>query len=785
MGGKSLKWLLLKNDLVRNKSINLALFLFIMMSAVLAVLSVIVAVHTFTSIAEFYKIAQPPHFLQMHKGEIDQERIDDFIASSENITYWQTIPMIGIHGESFTVVRNGETFDLSNARLDIGLVKQNETKDLLLNSSHEKVRLHKGEMGIPVLLKNMFGIEIGDHILLTSNNGMSKFVVKEFILDSMMNSTMASSTRILVSESDFDMLEGQVGETEYLIEAYFTNTDQASSFQTAYENAGLPQNGQAITYPIILLLSALTDLTTVFISIIVSLLLITVSFICVKYTLMATLEEEIREIGTLKAIGLTFSDIRDIYLHKYKAIAMASVIVGYIVALLISGVFTNHISTTFGNTRLSFLTLLVSFAVGCVVYVLIIRYCKKLVIKTKNLTVVETLLYGKGIEDNQNGVRDGLYKSRKLPVNLVLSVREVFFQAKSWMIVFAVVLIAIVMMLVPLNVINTLKAPDFITYMGSSLEDILIEVENGENLEVNYTNVKQLLDHEKSILRYNEFRRVRVQTTSRDGELMNLHIDSGKQSGTGLQYLSGNAPIDENEIAISYLNGEKIGKNTGETILLIFEGKEHEFTISGIYQDVTSGGFTAKSTHPFSPLKTQKYTFSVNLHDQGEAEKKASVWSAFLGAGTRVSPMQDVIDQTLGGVVKQLSFIVIAIVMIGTALAILVTILFLKLRLAKDSSEIAALKAIGFSNLDIQKQYLLKVGSISITGILVGVLVTDLFGEKIINIALTVAGLGVKKIELIVNPFVAYILCPTFLMLMILTVCWIVLASTKKYMISK
>lgn len=62
---------MVKNDFIRNKIINLALFLFMMFSASLAVLSVLTGVQTFISISELYKAAQPPHFLQMHKGEID------------------------------------------------------------------------------------------------------------------------------------------------------------------------------------------------------------------------------------------------------------------------------------------------------------------------------------------------------------------------------------------------------------------------------------------------------------------------------------------------------------------------------------------------------------------------------------------------------------------------------------------------------------------------------------------------------------------------------------------
>lgn len=776
-----MNWLMLKNDFRRNKGINLALFSFMMFSACLAVLSVVMVVQTFTSISELYKMAQPPHFLQMHKGEINQEEINEFMSDYQGITYWQTCTMIDVYGEYFTVVGNEDTCNLSDCRLDIGLVMQNETMDLLLNSQHEKVSIHKGEMGIPVLLRDMYGMEIGDHVILNCNDVMKEFVIKEFILDSMMNSPMCSSTRIMLSDEDFEELSGQVGEKEYLIEAYFTNSKEAADFQTAYENAGLAQNGQAITYTMIFILSALTDIIAVFVLLLVSILLIFVSFICVKFTIMAALEEEIGEIGTMKAIGLPFAHIRDLYLNKYRALAIAGVSAGYILALLISGVFTKHISATFGKMRISVLAVILSLVVGCFIFLLINNYCKKVLKKIKKVTVVDALVRGKGFEKDKGGIKDGLYKSKKLSVNWLMGFREVFYKFNNWTIVFVVVLVAVVMILVPVNLMNTFEAPQFITYMGSSLEDILIEVENGEDLETSYANVKQVLENDDAIETYNEYGRVRVQTSDAEEELMNLYIDWGDKSGNELQYLSGKAPEEENEIAISYLNANKIGKDAGDTMVLFFDGKEQEFVISGIYQDVTSGGYTAKSKYDFSGLDSEKYIFSVNLTDNAEVKKKADEWSQIIGAGVTVDPMEEFINQALGGVVKQLRTMVFASVIIGACLAMLISVLFLKLRLAKDLSEIAVLKAIGFSEYDIKMQYLIKIGCVSITGILVGIILTDLLGERIVNVALSIAGIGVKKVELIANPVIEYIICPLLLMVLILFVTWIVLRTIKKY----
>lgn len=106
-----MNWLIVKNDFKRNKMINLALLLFMMFSSILVVSSVITAIHTVESISGLYKTAQPPHFLQMHKGEFNLEQVEEFITHYENLTSSQISTMIDVYGENLTIVGGKDTSD--------------------------------------------------------------------------------------------------------------------------------------------------------------------------------------------------------------------------------------------------------------------------------------------------------------------------------------------------------------------------------------------------------------------------------------------------------------------------------------------------------------------------------------------------------------------------------------------------------------------------------------------------------------------------------------------------
>jgi putative ABC transport system permease protein len=514
--------------------------------------------------------------------------------------------------------------------------------------------------------------------------------------------------------------------------------------------------------------------------ILVSILLVIVALFCIKYTLMAALEEEIGEIGTMKAIGMSYKDIRNLYLVKYKMMVAAGIAIGYVLAFILSNLFTGHVTTTFGKQPVSVLTIGLPIAACLIVYLITNHYCKSILKKLKKVSVVDTLVTGNGF-GKKGHVKDGLYKSRMKSVNLLLGIREILHNLNGFAIVFVVMFIVSGIIIVPMNVSNTMESKEFITYMGSSMDDILISVDSGENLDARYENIKKLLENNVDIKEYREFRRVRVETINSENKWMNLHVDCGNAAGKELKYLYGTAPSMENEIALSKLNADETGKKADDNIILKFNGSEKKFVISGIYQDATSGGYTAKSAYSFAGVNSEKYEFAVDLTDGSDAKEKASLWSDRMGGGYDIESMEEFIHQTLGGVAGQVKVAAAAVAVIGILIAALIVVLFMKLRLAKDAAQIAAMKAIGFTNCDMRKQYLYKVGLVSIAGIFTGTLVSNILGESIASAAVSMMGLGISKMTFIINPWIAFVLLPLLLLTVAAGMTWVSTGQIREY----
>lgn len=776
---------LFKNDFRKNPASNLILFLFMSLSVTIAVTVTIMLTQLFTSITDMYETANPPHFLQMHKGELVQSDIDEFNKGYEGIKHWQTVTMITVNGNELAVSgKNKDKFSLSDCRLDISLVKQNDEYDVLLDENRDNSEIKTGEIGVPIILLDEFDIAIGDRITLAGGDFSKTFTVASYVYDGQMNSTLCSSTRFLISDGDFNALLGNVGETEYLIEAYFNDSSLADDYQTAYEQSekNLPKNGQAITFTMIFLLSALTDLIMAMVFILTGVLLIVIAVVCLRYVVLAQLEDDMREIGTMKAIGIPQNGICRLYLGKIRILMAAGCIAGFALSLFLSTFLTEHISRTFGEQPLGMQCIVLAVLVCALVYAVILLFSRKILARMQKSSVTDLIVTEKGFGKAQK-VKDGLRRSKHLPLNLLLALKEV---RNGYGIVFGLLLIVSFLIIVPIRTVQTMESKQFVTYMGSPICDMLLEVEQGEDLEERNSTAVKILQTEAeqgNIESFETLRRVRLQTLGNDGEVVGIHIDSGESAGSGLKYLDGESPKTETEIAISCLVADDIEKSKGDTLILIINGEQREFTVCGVYQDVTSGGKTAKTACSFPEETAEKYTYHINIADGENSEQLIDNLRAQLCSGYSIENMEEFVGQTLGGVTSQVRQSAYAVFFIGISLTVLIITLFMKLRIARQGGTLAAKRTMGIPFAAICRQELYPVLIAGGLGAFAGTVLAELYGDNMISVLFGTLGLGLKQFEFLDVLFLQYLVIPILLLAVLAAVTCGICRSIKKIQI--
>lgn len=140
------------------------------------------------------------------------------------------------------------------------------------------------------------GIELGDTMLVDGY----ELKIAGFLRDAQMNSPLSSSKRFIVHASDFDNLR-TLGSMEYLIEFYLHNLGDLTAFEQEFLALEMDFNGPTITYPLLKLINALSDGILIATLLLGSFVLVFLSFLCIRFTLLSKLEGAYRELGILQS----------------------------------------------------------------------------------------------------------------------------------------------------------------------------------------------------------------------------------------------------------------------------------------------------------------------------------------------------------------------------------------------------------------------------------------------------------------------------------------------------
>ncbi len=757
-------------EIMKKKKIGISVVLmfFIMLSVCMLSAGTLILVQLFSAINNLYATAQPPHFLQMHKGDVDTNVLENLAESDPNVTDWQLMEMLNIDNTQIWVTKSdGVRVPFSDCLIDLGIIRQPEKYDLLLDTENQRVTPARGEIGVPLILLDRYDMEIGDTVTLSDGSFTIDLTITSFLRDAQMNSTLCSSTRFLMNEADWQEVRSNMGSIEYIIEYYFNDPAYATEFQTKYENSGMPKEGQAITYTLLKLVSSLPDLMTVVIMILISIILMLISAMCLRFTILAAMEEEIEDIGILKAIGVSFRDIHKMYLDRYRLLIIIGCILGSLIAVPVNKLLVSHITNAFGKPSFSILMILFPLIAAIFIYLADIAICKKILKRVKKVSVIDTI---KGqAEVKQAAKRDAIRKTaagsmKKLPVDWWMAWKKLLLHKRSWMLLTFVVAAEYCMMLLSTNVLTTFRSPEFISYMGQQKCDIMISVTSAERLSERYDKVSSMLKNDTDVTKIVHDAFVVQSAKNQDGEWENIHIACSGSAGSGLQYLEGNAPQQTDEIALSYLIAKKYGVGANDPLTVVIDQKEMTLQVCGVYQDVSNGGYTAKMQTQYDPKAVYRYDFLVNFQDGTDVSAKADVYSEALGTDANVKSMDVFVQQTLSGLTDQFGSVVNVIVSVTVGLMILITELLMLLILLKNRKQTAIQRVTGFSVRDIRKQYVIQTLLATFFGLILGTVLVILVGEKAVSAVIGMTGMGLRSLTFISVPWLVYLLYPLLLL---------------------
>jgi putative ABC transport system permease protein len=496
--------------------------------------------------------------------------------------------------------------------------------------------------------------------------------------------------------------------------------------------------------------------------------------------MIAAIQEDYREIGVMKAIGLHKKQIRNTYLAKYGFLGLISCLTGLCASPIVKNIFSRRITTFVGKSGFSFLTFLIPALAVCAMFVLFIAFCGAVLRRTEKITPIKALVTGDAAKKSK--IAETLRLGRGFGrLNFFLGFRDIVIRGKTYLTLLIIFILGVFILLTPINLYTTIDSPNFITYMGIGRSDIRVDISSAQNSSALFAQVVSRVMQDSAVGAYQMLTTYRYETTDSDGLAAYINIEVGEHEIFPISCTEGRLP-QSGEIALSNLNSEALGVSVGDTVVAVGEQGGEELTVSGIYQDITNGGKTAKAKN-ISISGTRLWSvINLQLKSGSDAQRVLEDYRAEF-PGIKANRLNDYKSQNLDAFMSAMFSASLLGIVLAVVVLTIITTLFAYMLIALDKQDIAIMRAVGFSFKDIQKQYVARILSTLFFGIAFGAILSSTLGSGIVN---TLGGtIGVSRIRFEVNPLMAYFMFPALLFLFIGSVCVLICRGAGNFNIAE
>lgn len=700
---------MIRKDLKRKRTMNTILLLFVMLSAMFTASSInnIVAVaggldHYFdeTGMTDYYIVA--------HTNG-DRDSVEELIAESENVDTYRKDNVIYTTAENFT--QGGKKIiDYS----DVSMVQSLADTDFrFFDSDNNTVsEVETGKMYITGAVAQKSGLQPGDRLTFTLGGISMEFEFAGVLKDALFGSEMVQMPRMLISSEDFRQIADDPYVKQYSTGClYYIETDDLSALES--ETADMENIYMTIDNATIKL-TYFMNMLVAMIMLIVSIGLIIVSFVVLRFTIGFTIAEEFREIGVMKAIGLQNLDIRLLYLAKYFCIAAVGAFIGYFLnipfgKMLIASVSENMVLE---NQNSAILGVLCCMAVVFA----ILFFSWNCTGKIRKLSPIDAVRSGQTGERFRKKAILRLGRTR-LQGTSFLAINDVLSQPKQFSLITAIFAICAVFVMV-LSVTADTLGSEKILYLFSMTESDVYFIDSKRVMDVasGVKNVNETKQEIADILAQNgmpasvyieEFYKLPVTANKEKYNVIFLRCRDTKT--TDYTYTAGSPPLYENEIALTEVLAGKMGLEIGDTLTINIDGTERNFILTALFQSIMQTGNIGRVC-PTLEISDNSMTgavgYQINFADDPDektiAERIEKLKDIF--QNEKVYDVREFIDTTTGvsATIKSVRNLVLLITLIVITL---IAVLMERSFISKEKSEIALMKAVGFKNGDIMAQH--------------------------------------------------------------------------------
>lgn len=761
---------MLKKDLMHRKSVNLILFLFITIATVFLASSVNNILVVSSSVDYYMDYANIPdvNLVAVNSGE--KEKIMKWIETEapgvKDYGYQEmlSVEQKNLHRE------NGKKFNAEGLSLFLSEESSDYCKGFDPNGG--ALHLQDDEIGMPAFLMDKNDLKVGDKVRISLNGRDKTFTLKTVVKDAAFGNDMVGMSRIFMNSDMYKEFKKTGSEQTYAL--YFINVSSISEFTEAQNLQSFPSVLNTVSRSMYSMIYSF-DLILAALLILVGICMILIALLVLRFTLLFTMEEEYREIGIMKAIGLRDKAIRRLYLVKYTFLVSSGAFLGLLISvpiscIMVAGVSVNMIMEDSGvNFFVNILcTLLIIF--------LVMLFCMNCTRKLSRITAISAIRGGHSGESFAKASALYLFKQKYLRVPTYLGINDMLTHLKRYALLLVTFCISFVLITIPLNTINTMQSSEMASKFTVNTDSAVYIKKIEGKQDSAYRNSAQLKKGMQRVEREMKEKGYDAELTASSIYFLPFHAP-GKKGNTKimslqiqgrnteyLDYLEGSAPVLENEIAFSRLILEDNNWHIGDRIEADLNGETYKFIITGSYADYMQLGSSARLNAKLDLSKVDMFEYwNVNVDmktDKSQTELKDTLQKQFPDYEWYTA--QEIVDRNIGGIQESLSELLIPMTAMLCAVIMLITLLMEKLFIVREKGEIAMMKSIGFRNSSIRSWQVIRMILVALVSMLAAVPLSMLSNRFMLEPIFAIMG---ADVHIQIDPVQVYLIYPGVLLL--------------------
>ena len=755
-------WRILKKDLKRKKTMNIILLLFVIMCSMFAAASINNIIAVTGGIEDYFdRSGMSDAIISVH----DDTDVESELKKLDCVKRTQTT-------RYFTVF-SSKNFTLNGSKMDNFInpavfLSDKEMCVRYFNEENKEIKeVEKGTFYATAPFSSETDLRVGDEVTIDMNGTDYKLKYAGRFKGAHIDTQDGASPFIIVNNEDWEVLYSHADKTIDSGKYLYVDTDDPDAIGDMLKEL----DGKVYMSTREELKNIyLYDMIAAYIMMTISIVLMFVAFVVLRFTIGFTISEEFREIGVMKAMGIDNGMIRRLYIVKYVAISLVGAVIGFLCSIPLSNMMLDTVSKNMvldGENSIA-----MGFISSLGVVMIILMFCKFCTRKIKKLSPIDAVRSGQTGERFKKKSLMHLGKS-KLPTTGFLAANDVVSAPKQFGIITFVFTLCVLMMTMMANFAYTLKSESIawlfaIPETDAHIADISAFKEGFESPD----GYKTVLSRTEKILAENDMpgkayvtigNTYKAKAGDKKADIY-FFVTKGGISADEFRYDEGYAPMKPGEAALTGSAMKKLGIGIGDSFTMIAGGKETEYIVTG-KMSTFMGPDSARLYEDFEFPDAPTSSVGINIKFDGDPDKatirsnieklKEIYDSDKILSTTEFVKFVTSMSDTLNAIKKMMMILTVIVTS-------MIVILMERSFISKEKSEIALMKAMGIPNRSIIFQHMLRFVIVSILAAGLASAVILPLSDAMVNWIFSMIG-DINTAKAAYDPVEIFAVCPIIL----------------------